>query len=174
MCPKRVSVREEGEGHIPCRGTNDRKDAGTNSRESGMRNQVIGSIRSRAESTGGCVKLKTVTEMRQNSTHDVFTAKSVYLVLNSLLDWEPVERLKQRNDVVSYVFFSMRKSTAPVLSLVNTFFDTFCKVLLHLVLTQLKRTACHVHPFCLFPPERGLKTLYNDDTSHSDRSMSSA
>ena len=40
MCPKRVSVREEGEGHIPCRGTNDRKDAGTNSRESGMRNLV--------------------------------------------------------------------------------------------------------------------------------------
>jgi len=30
------------------------------------------------------------------------------------------------------------------------FFDTFCKVLLHLVLTQLKRTACHVQPFCLF------------------------
>ena len=105
MCPKRVSVREEGEGHIPCRGTNDRKDAGTNSRESGMRNLVIGSIRSRAESTGGCVKLKTVTEMRQNSTHDVFTAKSVYLVLNSLLDWEPVQRLKQRSDVVSFMSF---------------------------------------------------------------------
>ena len=30
--------------------------------------------------------------------------QSVYLVLNSLLDWEPVEKLKQRCDVVSFTF----------------------------------------------------------------------
>ena len=56
-------------------------------------------MRSRAESTGGCVKLKTVTEIRQSSTCDTFIAESVYLVLNSLLHWEPVEKLKQRCDV---------------------------------------------------------------------------
>ena len=32
--------------------------------------------------------------------------KKVYLILNSLWDWEPVERLKQRNDVVSFTWFS--------------------------------------------------------------------
>ena len=43
---------------IPCRWTKNRKGAGTNSGESGARNLEAGSIRSRAESTGGCVKLK--------------------------------------------------------------------------------------------------------------------
>ena len=43
-------------------------------------------IRSRAESTGECVTLKTVTEIRRNSACDTFIAESVYLVLNSLLD----------------------------------------------------------------------------------------
>ena len=28
-------------------------------------------------------------------------AKGAYLVLNSLWDWEPVERLKQRSDMIS-------------------------------------------------------------------------
>ena len=55
------------------------------------------SIRSRAESTGGGVKLKTITETRQSSARDTFITESVYFVLNSLWDWEPVERLKQRN-----------------------------------------------------------------------------
>ena len=62
------------------------------------------SIRSGAESTGGCVKLKTVTEIRRSSARDTFIAESVYLVLNSLLDWEPVDKLKQRCDVVSFAF----------------------------------------------------------------------
>ena len=44
------------------------------------------SIRSRVESTGGCVKLKTVTEIRWGSARDTFKTESVYLVLNSLLD----------------------------------------------------------------------------------------
>ena len=35
-------------------------------RESGARNLEAESIRSRAESTGGCVKLKTVTEIRRS------------------------------------------------------------------------------------------------------------
>ena len=38
---------------------------GINSGESGARNLEAESIRSGAESTGGCVKLKTVTEIRQ-------------------------------------------------------------------------------------------------------------
>ena len=38
-----------------------RKGTGTNSGESGARNLEAESIRSRAESTRGCVKLKTVT-----------------------------------------------------------------------------------------------------------------
>ena len=58
-----------------------------------MSNLEAESIRSRAESTGGCEKLKTVTDIRRSSSHDTFIAESVYLVLNSLLDWEPVERL---------------------------------------------------------------------------------
>ena len=61
------------------------------------------------ESTGGRVKLKTVTEIRRSSARDTFIAESVYLALNSLLDWKPVEKLKQRCYVVSFtcVFFSL-------------------------------------------------------------------
>ena len=33
------------------------------------------------QSTGGCVKLETVTEIRRSSAHDTFIAESVYLVL---------------------------------------------------------------------------------------------
>ena len=44
-------------------------------------------------------KLRTVTELRRSSAHDTFVAGSVYLVLNSFWDWEPVERLKQRRVV---------------------------------------------------------------------------
>ena len=62
--------------------------------ESGARNLEAESIRTRAESTEGCVKLKTVTEVRRSSARDTFIAESVYLVLNSLLDWESVEKLK--------------------------------------------------------------------------------
>ena len=44
-----------------------------------------------------------------SSARDIFTAESVYLVLNFC--WigshgEPVERLQQRNDVVRFTFFS--------------------------------------------------------------------
>ena len=67
---------------IPCRWTKHRKGAGTNGGESGARNLVAESIRSGAESTGGCVKLKTATEIRQSSARDAFVAESVYLVLN--------------------------------------------------------------------------------------------
>ena len=58
-------------------------------------------------STGGCVKLKAVTEIRRSSARETFVTESVYLVLNSLLDWEPAERLKQKNDVVGFVFSSV-------------------------------------------------------------------
>ena len=64
--------------------------------------------RSRAESTGGCANLKTVTDIRRSSVRNAFIAQSVNLVLNSLWDWEPVEKLKQRDDVVSFTFFSVR------------------------------------------------------------------
>ena len=51
--------------------------------------------------------MKTVTEIRQSSAHNTFIAESVYLVLNSFLDWKPVEKLKQRCDVDSFIFFSV-------------------------------------------------------------------
>ena len=44
-----------------------RKGARTNSGKSGTRNLESESVRSRVESTGGCVKLKTVTEIGQSS-----------------------------------------------------------------------------------------------------------
>ena len=46
---------------VPFRGA-EVKGAGTNSGKSGSRNLDAESIRSRAESTGGCVELKTITE----------------------------------------------------------------------------------------------------------------
>ena len=63
MSPERVSVGEEGEGHSmemdrkqKWRGNQPGKD-----RESGARNLEAESTRTRADSTGGCVKLKTVS-----------------------------------------------------------------------------------------------------------------
>ena len=76
-----------GDGkNIPYRGAEDRKGAGTNSRISGTRAMEAESIRSRAESTGRCVKLKTVTEIRRINACKTFMAENVYLVLTSL--WE--------------------------------------------------------------------------------------
>ena len=69
---------------IPCRRTDNRKSAGTNSGESCARNLEAESIRSRAESTGGCVKLKIATEIRRSGAHDTFIAESVYLVLHRI------------------------------------------------------------------------------------------
>ena len=46
--------------------------------------------------------MKTVTEIRWSSGRDTFTPECIYLVLNSLLDWEPVEKLNERCDVVSF------------------------------------------------------------------------
>ena len=54
---------------------------------------------------GGRVKLKTVTEIKRSSASDAFITETVYLVLNSLLDWKPVEKFKQRCDVVSLTWF---------------------------------------------------------------------
>ena len=56
--------------------------------------------------------MKTVIEIRRSSARDTFIAESVYLVLNSLLDWEAVLRLKQRYDPVSFTFFFSMKRTA--------------------------------------------------------------
>ena len=57
---------------IPCRWTEDRKGAGTSNGESGTGNLEAESFRSRAESTGGCVKLKTVTEIRRSNVRDIY------------------------------------------------------------------------------------------------------
>ena len=91
--------------------------AGTNSGESGARNQEAESIRSGAETTGRCVKLKTVPEIRRSRARDTFIAESVYLVLNPLLHWEPLERLKQKNDVVSLTLFQAFHLTTCVIVL---------------------------------------------------------
>ena len=48
--------------------------------------------------------MKTVTEIRWSSARDAFIAESVYLVLNSLSDREPLDKLKKRCDVVSFIF----------------------------------------------------------------------
>ena len=95
MSPERVLSERKAKVN-PCRWTENREDAGTNSAESGERNLEAESIRSRAESTGGYVMLKTAIEIRRSSAR-------VYV--NSLLDWEPAEKLKQRCDVVIYTFF---------------------------------------------------------------------
>ena len=52
------------------------------------------SLRSRADDTGRCVKLKTITEIRRSSARNTVIEK-VYFVLNSLWDWEPVKRLNR-------------------------------------------------------------------------------
>ena len=56
----REAFCQRGRGRQP----ENRKGAGTNSGESGARNLEARSIRSGAESMGGRVKLKTVTEIR--------------------------------------------------------------------------------------------------------------
>ena len=60
---------------IPRRGTENGKGAGTNSGESGAKNLEAESVGSRAESTGGCVKLKTVTEVRWSRPRDTFYSR---------------------------------------------------------------------------------------------------
>ena len=53
-------------------------------------------IRSRAESPGGCVKLKTVTDMTEQCPWYSYSSVLQLSCTNSLLDWEPVEKLKPR------------------------------------------------------------------------------
>ena len=55
--------------------------------------------------------MKKVTEIRRSSARDTFTAESVCLVLNCLLDWEPMEKLKQRCEVISFMFFQYEASS---------------------------------------------------------------
>ena len=87
----------------------DRKGSGINRGKSGMRNLEAESIRSKVESTMGYVKFKTVTEIRWSCACNTFIVCLSSTVLNSLRHWEPVERLKQRNEVV-YVFFRMSQT----------------------------------------------------------------
>ena len=60
------------------------------------------------------VKLKTVTEISRSSARDTFLAESVYLVLNSLLDWKPVKKLKQRCVMWSVLRFFQYKASSTV------------------------------------------------------------
>ena len=83
----------EGKGKvIPCRRTENRNGAGTNSGESGARNLEAESIRSRAESTGRCgrVKLKAVAEIRRMSPNN--TTKTLSRLCKSPSD-ETIIRL---------------------------------------------------------------------------------
>ena len=102
MSLERDSFGEEEGGHS-IQTDRRRKGEGTNSGiKSGTTNLEAESLRSKADSTGGCVNLKTVTEIRRSSVRDTVIAESVYLVLNSLWDWQPAERLKQESDMVSF------------------------------------------------------------------------
>ena len=65
----------------PCRGVEDGKGSGTNSKKSGTKNLEAESIRSRAESTGGCIKMKTVAETSQSGEY-----RRVYKVEDSRRD----------------------------------------------------------------------------------------
>ena len=78
--------RREGKV-VPCRGAEDRKELGTNSGKSIMRNPETEteSMRRRAESTGGCVNLNTVTEIRRSSARDTFIAESTVFPLCIIL-----------------------------------------------------------------------------------------
>ena len=55
------------------------EDWGTNSGKPGTSNLEPEVLRSRVGGRGRCVKLKTVTEIRQSSAHDKLTAESVIL-----------------------------------------------------------------------------------------------
>ena len=99
----------ERKGRVtPRREAEDRQHAGTNSGKSGTR--ILEAESSRVGSTGGDVKLKTVTEIKRSSARDTFIAESVYLTLNSLWDRKPVKRLEQRSDMGSFTFFRMRQA----------------------------------------------------------------
>ena len=80
---------------------------GTNSGKCGTRTLQAESVGSRVESTRGCVKLKTVAEIRRSSARDAFiySCDCFYLAQNASRDWEPVERLKRRRGVVKFTFF---------------------------------------------------------------------
>ena len=77
MSTERVSVAEAEKAHL-CRGARSRKGSGTSRWEVWYESLEVLSIRSGAESTGGCVKLKAVTEIRRNqcSARDTFIADS--------------------------------------------------------------------------------------------------
>ena len=77
--------------------------------ESGARNLEAESIRSRAESTGGCVKLKTVTEIRRRWTRD--TCRECFILYWILFGKLKLGKLKQKIDVVSFTFFQYEVSS---------------------------------------------------------------
>ena len=58
----------------------DRKQKRRGNQQSGARNLEAENIRSRAERTGRCVKLETVTEIRQSSARHTFIAESVNIL----------------------------------------------------------------------------------------------
>lgn len=81
-----------------------REGSRTGSCEFGPRNPKGEWIRCRAERSGGCIELKTVTEVGWGCGCDAFVTKCVDLELYALLDGEPVERPKEGSNVVGFAF----------------------------------------------------------------------
>ena len=92
MSPGRVSVGEEGEGHSMLMDRKQKRRGNQQWRvwceESGGREYQ------KASGVYGRVcKVEDSHKDRRSSARDTFIAESVYLALNSLLEWEPVEKL---------------------------------------------------------------------------------
>ena len=97
------------------RGAGDGKGTGTNSVS--LAREVWRLRTSKAERrVREGVKLKTVTDIRRSCACDTVPADSVYFVQNSLWDWDPVERYKQRGDMVSLTFYFQDEASSPVLN----------------------------------------------------------
>ena len=83
---RRGSVGEKGKV-VRCRGAEDRTGLGINSGKSSVRNPETETecMRRRAESTGGCVNLNTVTKIRRSCVRDTFIAESTVFPLCIIL-----------------------------------------------------------------------------------------
>ena len=90
MSPERASIMRKGKV-IPCRGAEDKTSRRNQQwevwyEESGGREYPM-----KSGEYGRVCKVEDVTEIRRSSVRNTFIAESIYLVLNSLRDREPVE-----------------------------------------------------------------------------------
>ena len=90
--------------------------------ESGVRNLEAESIRSRVESMGGCVKLKTVTEIRQSSDCDTFIAEGVYFCTEFFVGLEASGEIETEVlcDQFCSFFSSMRRAAQFCITTIRT------------------------------------------------------